>query len=157
MILIIHTIFSIIALLAGVIFLIPKGTKRHKKIGYAYSISMVICVATSFGLFNLWGSFGVYHVLSLVSFITLMIALYYPLYGRKNKNWILPHSIWMGYSYVGLVMAAGSHLFGVFPNWPTWLQIGLFWVLPYLGGSILIFRNKDKRAKDAARNMKKQI
>jgi uncharacterized membrane protein len=156
MILIIHTAFSILALLAGIIFLLPKGTRKHKKIGYVYTTSMVICVVTSFGLFNLWGSFGVYHVLSIVSFLTLMIALYFPLFGRKNNNWIVLHSIWMGYSYVGLIMAAGSHLFGVFPNWPNWLRIGLFWVIPYVIGSILIFRNKDGAAKKAASNIKIQ-
>ncbi|MBR9847428.1 MAG: hypothetical protein GYB35_15575, partial [Algicola sp.] len=92
MILIIHTIFSILALLVGIIFLFPKGTKQHKKIGYIYSVSIVMCVLTSFGLFNLFGSFGVYHVLSIVSFLTLMIALYFPIYGRTSKNWILKHS-----------------------------------------------------------------
>ncbi len=155
MILVVHTTFSILALLAGLIFLLPKGTKKHKKIGYIYSISMILCVVTSFGLFNLWGSFGVYHVLSIVSFLTLVIALYFPLFGRKNKKWILQHSIWMGYSYVGLIMAAGSHLFGVFPDWPNWLRIGLFWVLPYFTGSVLIFKNKDSRADKAAKNIGK--
>lgn len=153
MVLIIHTLFSVLALLAGIIFLFPKGTKKHKKIGYLYSVSMFFCLITSFGLFNLWGRFGVYHVLSIVSFLTLLIALYFPIFGRKNKNWITQHSIWMGYSYVGLVMAGGSHLFGVFPEWPNWLRIGLFWVFPYVLGSILIFYNKNRAVKKAMINM----
>lgn len=153
MILTIHTIFSVLAILVGIIFLIPKGTKKHKKLGYVYAVSMLICLITSFGLFNLWDSFGVYHVLSIVSFLTLLIALYFPLFGRKGKRWIIQHSIWMGYSYVGLIMAAGSHLFGLVPDWPNWLRIGLFWALPYILGSILIFRNKDIRAEKAAINI----
>jgi uncharacterized membrane protein len=154
MILIIHTTFSVIALLAGIIFLLPKGTEKHKKMGYLYTTCMLICVVTSFGLFNLWGGFGVYHVLSIVSFITLIIALYFPLFARNNKHWIVQHSIWMGYSYIGLVMAGGSHLFGVFPNWPSWLRIVAFWVFPYVLGSILIFKNKNEAVKKATNNLK---
>ncbi len=155
MILIIHTIVSSIALLAGIIFLLPKGTRKHKWIGYTYTLSMLICLITSFGLFNLWGSFGVYHALSIVSFLTLVIALYFPLFGRKRKSWVESHLIWMGYSYVGLVMAAGSHFFSVFPDWPVWLRMVLFWGLPYVLGSTLIFRNKVNAAKHALGNIGK--
>jgi uncharacterized membrane protein len=153
MILTIHTLFSILALLTGIIFLMPKGTKLHKKLGYGYSCSMIICVTTSFGLFKIWGHFGVYHVLSIVSFVTLMFALFFPLFGRHRKGWVQSHLIWMGYSYVGLLMAGGSHLFGLTPDWPTWLQITLFWALPYVVGSVLIFSNRKKAAEAAKRNL----
>lgn len=155
MILIIHTIFSIFALLAGIIFLIPKGTKRHKQLGYVYVFNMVVCLITSFGLFNLWNKFGVYHALSIVSFLTLAIALYFPIAGKKMKKWAEYHLLWMGYSYVGLVMAAGSHLFAVFPEWPSWLRITLFWVLPYVVGTVIIIRNKVSTAKKAVQNSTK--
>lgn len=151
--LIIHTAFSTLALLAGVIFLIPKGTKKHKNIGYLYVFSMIVCLITSFGLFNLWNGFGVYHALSIVSFLTLAIALYFPIAGRNNKKWAELHLLWMGYSYIGLVMAAGSHLFSVFREWPSLLRIGLFWVLPYVLGTYFIFRNKVTTAKKAIQNM----
>ncbi len=153
MVLVIHTIFSVSALLAGIIFLMPKGTKKHKIIGYAYVFSMVICLITSFGLFNLWKGFGVYHALSIVSFLTLAIALYFPIAGRKKKNWAELHLLWMGYSYVGLVMAAGSHMFLVVPEWPNWLRIMVFWVLPYVFGSVLIIKNKSETAKKAVQNI----
>ena len=153
MILSIHTLFSILALFCGVIFLIPRGTKRHKQLGYVYSFSMLICLITSFWLYELWGKFGVYHVLSIVSFVTLMIALYFPLKARYLKNWGDYHLIWMGYSYIGLVMAGGSHLFGVVPERNIWIRVGLFWVLPYVLGSVLIFSNKAKASAKAKLNM----
>ena len=153
MILIVHTIFSTLALLAGVIFLIPKGTKKHKKIGYLYVFSMIVSLITSFGLFNLWNSFGVYHALSIVSFLTLAIALYFPIGGRNKKKWAEYHLLWMGYSYIGLVIAAGSHLFSVFSEWSNWLRIGLFWVLPYVLGTIIIIRNKVTAAKKAIQHI----
>ena len=39
------------------------------------------------------------------------------------------------------------------PIKPIIQRIGLFWALPYILGSILIFRNKDIRAEKAARNI----
>jgi uncharacterized membrane protein len=156
MILIIHTAFSIIALIAGaLIFLIPKGTAQHKRIGYSYTVSMVILLVTSFGLFSLWGRFGVYHALTIVSFLALAIALYFPIAGRKMEKWVEHHLLWMGYSYVGLVIAAGSHLFSVFPEWPSWLRVILFWVLPYIAGTILIVKNKKTTAKKGFENIGK--
>ena len=58
----------------------------------------------------------------------------------------------MGYSYIGFVIAAGSHLFIVFPEWPDWLRRLSFWILPYLVGTILIFRNRVETAKNALEN-----
>ena len=154
MILIIHTLSSIVSLIAGaLIFLTPKGIVLHKKIGYTYSICMLILLVTSFGLYNLFGGFGVYHALTIVSLVTLAIALYFPLAGRSKANWAEYHLIWMGYSYVGLVMAGGSHLFSVFPDWPDWMRIILFWGLPYIVGSILIFKNRVLTAKTAVNNI----
>lgn len=153
--LLIHTIASVLALLAGgLIFIIPKGTVRHRKLGYAYAINMGILLVTSFFIFDLWGAFGVYHALSIVSFVTLAIALYYPIKGRNSKHWMRQHMIWMGYSYIGLVMAGGSHLFSVFPDWSPWLRAGLFWGLPYIVGSVLIFSNAKKTVDRARKNIK---
>ncbi|MFT4537433.1 MAG: putative membrane protein [Saprospiraceae bacterium] len=156
MILIIHTVSSVLALIAGaLIFLSPKGTAIHKKTGYLYAVSLVILLFTSFGLFSLFGNFGVYHVLTMVSLLTLAIALYFPLAGRNKNNWVEQHLIWMGYSYIGLIMAAGSHLFSVFPEWPDWLRMSIFWGLPYIVGSILIFKNRVNTAKKALENIGK--
>jgi len=156
MISIIHTVASIIALIAGaLIFFTPKGTTQHKKIGYIYSVNMIILLITSFGLFSLFGKFGVYHVLTVVSFVALAIALYYPMAGRSRKNWVEHHLLWMSYSYIGLVIAGGSHLFYIFPDWPVWLRMLLFWVLPYVIGTILVVKNKVKTANKALENIGK--
>jgi len=145
MILPIHTIFSSIALIAGaIIFIRPKGTPLHRKLGYAYNISMVGLIVTSFWIFELFEGFGVYHALSIVSLVTLAIGMYYPLFGRAKDSWFGYHYVWMAYSYIGLIMAGGSHLFQYFPDWPVWFRAALFWGLPYVGGSILVFSNKKK-------------
>ena len=141
----IHTIFSVVALLAGgYVLLNHKGTQRHKVVGRVYAISMLVLLITSFFIFDLFGSFGPFHVLSIVSIITLALGMYFPLFARQNRGWLIQHYMWMSYSYVGLVMAGGSHLFGLMPAWPYWLQMALFWGLPYVVGSILIFWNRKR-------------
>lgn len=145
MIIIVHTLFSVTALVAGAyIFFIQKGTSLHKSLGYIYSTSMVALIVTSFWIFELWGGFGVYHAMSMVSFITLCIGLYFPLFRRDLEHWYVHHYIWMGYSYIGLVMAGGSHCFKYFSDYPSWLLMIAFWGLPYGIGSYLIFSNKKK-------------
>lgn len=139
----VHTIFSILALLAGAyIFFNPKGTARHVFVGRIYIFSMAALLLTSFFIFDLFGGFGAFHALSIVSIVTITLGMYFPLFARRYKGWLIHHYMWMSYSYVGLIMAAGSHLFGLVPHWPSWLRVLLFWGLPYILGSILIFRNR---------------
>ena len=145
----IHTLFSVLALLAGAyVFFNTKGTSRHVLAGRVYGISMLALLFTSFFIFDLFGGFGVFHALTIVSLLTLGLGMYFPLFARHNPGWLVQHYMWMSYSYVGLVMAAGSHLFGVVPGWPSWLSITLFWALPYVVGSVLIFRNRKRILQD---------
>lgn len=141
----VHTIFSVLAVITGgVVLLQPKGTRLHIRVGYAYVVSMFFCLFTSFFIFDLFGSFGAYHVLSIVSLVTIGLGMYFAIFGRNSKGWAIQHYMWMSYSFVGLIMAGGSHLFGVFRGLPNWLEIILYWVLPYAVGSWLIFRNRRK-------------
>ena len=43
------------------------------------------------------------------------------------------------YSYVGLVMALGSHFFEVLSGLPVNSRVALLWVMPYIVGTILIY------------------
>jgi uncharacterized membrane protein len=138
-----HTVLSVIALISGaIVFFSWKGTKLHKRTGYIYVISMLGCLGTSFFIFDLFGAWGPFHWMALVSLVTLSLGMMFPLFFRQKRNWLIHHYMWMSYSYVGLVMAAGSHLFAVVPSWPGWLRMLLFWGLPYTVGSLLIFRNR---------------
>jgi uncharacterized membrane protein len=150
----IHTVFSVIALLAGgYIFFTTKGTAQHKAVGRLYVLSMLILLFTSFFIFDLFGSFGAFHVLAIVSLVTLGLGMYFPLFARRSRGWLIQHYMWMSYSYVGLVMAAGSHLFGLVPDWPSWLRIFLFWGLPYLLGSFWIFRFRKRVLQEVKERM----
>ena len=55
----VHLVFSILSLITGSFVLgLKKGTKTHKKIGYVYSVSMIIVLATSFTMYNLFETMG---------------------------------------------------------------------------------------------------
>ncbi|MBR9920192.1 MAG: hypothetical protein GYB31_05075 [Bacteroidetes bacterium] len=141
-----HALCGVISLLAGLgIFLSRKGTRLHRRMGWTYTISMFVLLITSFFIYDFFGRFGAFHILFLLSAGTLMIGLSMPLFFRNRwQNWVIHHYFWMSYSYVGLVMATGSHLFGLVPAWPVWLRICAFWLFPYLVGTILIYSWKNR-------------
>ena len=98
----IHTVFSVIALLAGgFIFFNAKGTRQHVQAGWLYVASMLILLFTSFFIFDLFGSFGAFHVLSIVSLVTMGLGMYFPLSARSNAGWLIQHYMWMSYSWLG--------------------------------------------------------
>jgi uncharacterized membrane protein len=145
MILTIHTIFGVVALVAGAWNLVAmKGTRRHRVVGWVYAGSMTGLIVTSFAIFEVFDGFGPFHALSLVSGGTLAIAIYFPLQREHYEHWLLHHYYWIAYSYIGLVMATGSHLFEYGPpGWPFWALAVLYWVVPYVVGSALIFGRRD--------------
>jgi len=107
-----HTFLGAIALISGAANIATtKGTKIHKFIGWIYAGSMSGLILTSFAIFDLFGGFGPFHIMSMISGGTLALAIYFPLRRDKHKNWLEHHYMWIPWSYVGLLMATGSHLF----------------------------------------------
>ena len=101
----IHLIASIIALITGLFVLTTtKGTKTHKQIGYAYSISMILLNITAFMIYRLFGKFGIFHWFAVISCLTLFAGLY-PVLTKKSKNYLLTHFNFMYWSVVGLYCA----------------------------------------------------
>lgn len=86
-----HLIFSIFALVTGLLVLVsPKGTRRHRQIGYVYSVSMILLNGTAFMIYLLFGNFGIFHGFAIVSTLTLFAGLY-PVFTRTDKNYLLIH------------------------------------------------------------------
>ena len=146
-----HLSAGVIALALGLLVVLStKGTKRHKTLGYAYTLAMVILNLTSFGIYGLFDGWGAFHYMALFSLATLLAGLI-PAWGpRQEKSWIVWHNKMMSYSYVGLVMATGSHIMGstikVGMGWglakveAQVFAILLGWCLPLAVGMILIER-----------------
>jgi uncharacterized membrane protein len=141
MIITIHALFGILALCTGAWNLLQvKGTGTHQYVGRVYALSMYALIGTSFFIYEFFGSFGAFHVLSLVSGATLTIALYFPLRRARHSAWREHHYFWITYSYVGLVMATGSHFFSYFSSWPFLIRATMFWAVPYVVGTLWIFK-----------------
>ena len=142
MMLALHTVLGVIALLSGAWNLIAtKGDRRHRVVGWIYAGSMAGLIGTSFTIFELFDRFGPFHIMSLVSGATLALALYFPVRRAHHDHWFEHHYMWITWSYVGLVMATGSHLFAYGPpGCPFWARAALYWGLPCVGGGALIFR-----------------
>ncbi|AXT50340.1 hypothetical protein D1818_05670 [Aquimarina sp. BL5] len=101
---VIHFASSIISLITGTVVLYKsKGTTPHKQIGYIYTISMFIVLATSFMLYRLHGTFGVLHWFAVISSITLLLGIV-PMF-IKPKEYLKLHYGFMYWSVIGLYCA----------------------------------------------------
>ncbi len=158
-----HTACGLVALAFGaaVVFM-EKGTRRHRRAGWVYVGSMALLCATSFFIFELFGGFGVFHAMALVSSVSILGGIAAPLLrGWIGEDWLEAHYMFMLWSYVGLVMATGSHFFEVvgplfYRHTPlgatgSYLATALVcWGLPCAVGGTLIYSRK-REAKAHAR------
>ena len=102
----VHTVFSLIAIVAGaIVFLKTKGTRWHRTFGHIYFTAMTGMIVTSFSIYDLTGSFNGLHWAALLSAITVSMAMFHVLTRRPRNNWMVWHSNWMSWSYVGLIAA----------------------------------------------------
>jgi len=106
----IHLIFSLLAVVTGTMVLVrSKGTKSHKKVGWVYTVSMIGLLITAFFIYNLYGKFGIFHWLGLVSTITLLGGMI-PMILKKPKAYISLHLSFMYWSVFGLYGAFVAEL-----------------------------------------------
>ncbi|MES2574735.1 MAG: DUF2306 domain-containing protein [Bacteroidota bacterium] len=112
----IHLIVSIIALITGLAVLVmTKGTKKHKRVGYIYAISMILLNVTAFMIYKVYGKFGLFHWLAVGSCLTLFAGLY-PVLTKSGKNYLLKHFNFMYWSVVGLYTALMAEIFSRLPK-----------------------------------------
>ncbi len=74
----IHAIVAIVAMAAGAIQLAaPKGTMRHRWLGFGWVVTMAIVAVSSFWIheFRWWGPFSVIHLLSVLVLVTLAYSI----------------------------------------------------------------------------------
>ncbi|NHF59392.1 hypothetical protein FK220_008580 [Flavobacteriaceae bacterium TP-CH-4] len=111
----VHLVASVIALITGTMVLIgTKATKKHQKIGYVYSLSMLVLLATSFMIYRLHGTFGVLHVFSVISGATLLAGML-PMFVKRPKDYLQYHFSFMYWSVIGLYCAFAAEIFTRIP------------------------------------------
>ncbi len=125
----VHLTLMIAALALGaVVFLMPKGTARHKRLGRIFVVGMVVSNIMVFGIYEDSGQIGIFHALAGVSAISLIVALALIRLPGKSLRRRIAHGHTMVWAYGGVVAAgfgqAATHL--GFRPWPAILICFLF-------------------------------
>lgn len=139
-----HTLTAILAMIFGLLVIFKKkGTKTHKRIGYAYTIMMILLNGTSFFIIN-FGGFSLFHFFSIMSLLTVVAGIV-PAY-RKSKGWYAKHFYFMSWSVVGLYSAfwaeIGTRFVGNMEQF--WWMVALASGLTAFIGAIIINKQAKK-------------
>lgn len=141
----VHFTLSLAALTTGGIVLLQfKGTRLHRWLGYAYALSMVGVVTTSFMLFNLTGRMNVLHWAAIISALTLGAGMFSVRFRRPRALWLQHHAAWMAWSYLGLLGAFVAEALTrfVMPLLLDMLEerqlVGAFWMLVAVATAVTV-------------------
>jgi len=148
----IHLIVSIFALVFGTwVLTTRKGTRAHRRIGYAYAGSMILLLATAFMIYRLFGTFGLFHVAAAVSGITLAGGMIPVILRRPKNSWLGFHFNFMYWSVFGLYAAFVAETATRLPvrtifDSPKmfFITVGIATFATMLVGQIIFLKNKKK-------------
>jgi uncharacterized membrane protein len=97
----VHLAAALMALLLGLsVFPAAKGTAFHRAMGAGYVVATVVLNVTALSLYRLTGAFNAFHVLALISLVSVANGLW-PLV-RRTPGWQHRHYRPMIGSYLGL-------------------------------------------------------
>jgi uncharacterized membrane protein len=133
----IHTALALVALASGAFVLLrPKGTARHRRVGWVYVGSMIALNLTALLIYRLSGGFGPFHGAALVSIATVAGGVAASV--RRRPGWLERHYYWMGGSFIGLLAAAASEAATRLPRTPFWWMVAAASAAVVLPGSVLL-------------------
>lgn len=142
----IHLISAFVAMLAGAVVLLNRKAGRfHKRAGYVYVAAMLVLNLTAFMIYHLFGKFGPFHWLALVSLVSLAGGILPALFRRRVKDWIYWHYYFMNWSVVGLYAAFWAEtLTRTLPMGRFWPIVAIASGVTALIGSVLIRKNMER-------------
>lgn len=149
----IHMVFGSVSLLAGALVLVMrKGTRLHRAVGHFYFTGMLALNVSSLFIYRLFGRFGPFHVLAVISLATVLSGMV-PVIGRlPRKVWLDLHSTFMEWSYVGLLAAAVSELTTRVLSWPFAVAVIIpSAIIIAVGGTLIQMRMSTARSRLPAR------
>ena len=104
-----HVVCAVSSMVLGaLIFSIEKGTRLHMLLGRVYVVSMLGLNITALLIYRLFGGFGPFHILALVSLMALLAGYAAVWFRQPADRWLANHYRAMAWSYVGLLAAAVS-------------------------------------------------
>lgn len=140
---IVHLLAVGLALLAGTAILFrPKGTLGHRRLGQLYVGSMAVSLLTAFGIYALFGRFGIVHWGAVASVVALLVGVGSVWCRSVVASWLRWHYFGMGASVTGLYAAlVVESTYRFFPATYFWQSTlgpasGVF-----LAGGVLLYRH----------------
>ena len=120
-----------------------KGTLVHRRVGYGYVLSMRVLIISSFGIYRLFGRFGVFHALSLVSTFSLVAGML-PMFRKIRKpGHYETHFKRMYFSVVGLYAAFAAESFSRVSRFGDfWRAVAWGCVLVFVACFVIFIRMK---------------
>jgi uncharacterized membrane protein len=117
-----HVLSALAAIVFGAAVLFTrKGTSRHRWTGRCYVGSMLALNLTALLDYELFGHFGPFHWMALISLATVLAA--YRSVRKKAPGWKVSHAYLMAGSYVGLIAAAVAEIASRVPGWSFALSV----------------------------------
>ena len=86
------------------------GTQLHRVIGYLYVASMLGLNVTALLIYRVFGTFGPFHVLAVISLATVVAGLLPAFFKRPPGKWLRRHYEGICWSYVGLLAATAAEI-----------------------------------------------
>ena len=130
----VHLISGILSLIfGGLVIVMKKGTMIHRRVGYIYVFNMIILILSSFGIYRLFGKFGLFHYLSLVSTFSLVAGMI-PMFKKvKSPKDYETHFKRMYWSVAGLYAAFAAESFVRIPKFGSfWTAVAWSFVLVFI-------------------------
>jgi uncharacterized membrane protein len=129
-----HLLSGIIALIVGgLVIVLKKGTLLHKRTGYVYVFSMAVMLLSSFGIYRLFGKFGLFHYLSLLSTFSLLAGMLPMLKKVRTPKDYETHFKRMYWSVAGLYAAFAAESFVRIPRFGGfWKAVAWSFVLVFI-------------------------
>jgi uncharacterized membrane protein len=147
----VHLFASAIALASGTqVLWMKKGSQLHRQIGYVYCVSMLVVIGTAFGIYRLFGGFGVFHILAIVSFVTLLGGMVPVMLKKPHKSYVALHFSFMYWSVIGLYAAFVSEMLTRIPESPFFGMVGLATLAVMITAQIFFIRYKKKWLREFA-------
>jgi len=134
-----HVLLALAALLFGTLVLFRrKGDRRHRLLGRAWLVSMLGLNVTALLDYELYGHFGPFHWMALISLATVLGG--YVSVRRRKPGWKARHAYFMSGSYVGLMAATMAEIASRVPGWQFGLSVTISSALIIIAGVTLMVR-----------------
>ncbi len=155
----IHISSALLALLTGTwVILTPKGTVRHQRVGHVYVVSMMVVLTSAFGIYRLFGRFGIVHWGAVFDWLALAGGIGVVWFRAHLRNWLLWHYLGMSLSVTGLyttfIVESTYRLFPPHLFW--WTTLGTSLVVFSLAGWV-IYRHLGQLRQQAGSQWTNQV